>query len=608
MVQNTLFLYLIHIGLIKMRQKSSVVILIMLFALESSAQKHDFIWMFGNSGGVEPNVGVTTLDFREGNPLILPDHKSKKSFYITSNMYSDDSGRLLYYSNGYSIYNRNDKVVKFGSNLTKINVFEGQATNQGALFIPDPAEPHRCYYICDSIASFFNSSFGRSLFNTAKVKYVHLDDRLAAGAGDGIGAGYLLPGQQNDSLEAGHLRACRHANGRDWWILKKKQYSNEWLFWLLDPSGIHYHHSDTAFGNYPVGSVCDSHFSLDGNHFLSMSCPQRDTIVSYYLADFDRCVGRFRNIRVFHSIDFKFSASGAAIFSPDSKYIYMSQDGISMEQTELGPNVFTDRVFLDSIRRNPADHLYYHTFWSGQSGPDGRLYLNTFTLNTSLLHRIRHPNKEGSACGLDIAGMDIQCQVDRCMPTFPNYRLGPVEDSDCDSLGIDPLPWCWWRHDQDSSDHLLFEFTDASAYEVNRWLWDFGDGHQSTEPNPVHQFDSNGVYRVCLIVNNRHGADTLCRTLHIGTLSTDEYAEHSQVNLQTFPQPAHSDLIVNVLDYIPQKMSCTLLDIQGQALLHQRLFGGSNVLNVRSVPAGMYLLKISEINRRDRFEKILIEH
>ncbi|MBK9377939.1 MAG: T9SS type A sorting domain-containing protein [Saprospiraceae bacterium] len=124
----------------------------------------------------------------------------------------------------------------------------------------------------------------------------------------------------------------------------------------------------------------------------------------------------------------------------------------------------------------------------------------------------------------------------------------------------------------------------------------------------MHQFDSNGVYRVCLIVNNRHGADTLCRTLHIGTLSTDEYAEHSQVNLQTFPQPAHSDLIVNVLDYIPQKMSCTLLDIQGQALLHQRLFGGSNVLNVRSVPAGMYLLKISEINRRDRFEKILIEH
>ena len=130
MVQNTLFLYLIHIGLIKMRQKSSVVILIMLFALESSAQKHDFIWMFGNSGGVEPNVGVTTLDFREGNPLILPDHKSKKSFYITSNMYSDDSGRLLYYSNGYSIYNRNDKVVKFGSNLTK-RINKRTKTKQG---------------------------------------------------------------------------------------------------------------------------------------------------------------------------------------------------------------------------------------------------------------------------------------------------------------------------------------------------------------------------------------------------------------------------------------------------------------------------------------------
>ncbi|MBK8297084.1 MAG: PKD domain-containing protein [Saprospiraceae bacterium] len=98
---------------------------------------------------------------------------------------------------------------------------------------------------------------------------------------------------------------------------------------------------------------------------------------------------------------------------------------------------------------------------------------------------------------------------------MPNYRLGPLDGSTCDTLGIDNIPWAWWRHDQDTSDYLNFEFTDLSAYEVTDWEWNFGDGMVSTLQNPLHRYSQKGVYDVCLIAKNKNGADTLCKTLNV---------------------------------------------------------------------------------------------
>lgn len=53
-------------------------------------------------------------------------------------------------------------------------------------------------------------------------------------------------------------------------------------------------------------------------------------------------------------------------------------------------------------------------------------------------------------------------------------------------------------------------FTDNSANTVS-WFWDFGDGDTSTSQNPVHVYDSSGVFNVCLIAENICGqTDTFC--------------------------------------------------------------------------------------------------
>ncbi len=46
--------------------------------------------------------------------------------------------------------------------------------------------------------------------------------------------------------------------------------------------------------------------------------------------------------------------------------------------------------------------------------------------------------------------------------------------------------------------------TDADGY-ITDWLWDFGDGYTSTERNPIHQFDDDGIYSVVLTVWDDYG-------------------------------------------------------------------------------------------------------
>ncbi|MDD3138653.1 MAG: PKD domain-containing protein [Lachnospiraceae bacterium] len=53
---------------------------------------------------------------------------------------------------------------------------------------------------------------------------------------------------------------------------------------------------------------------------------------------------------------------------------------------------------------------------------------------------------------------------------------------------------------------LTVQFTDISTNNPNKWNWDFGDGTNSTEQNPVHVYSSEGTYYVTLVARNDGGS------------------------------------------------------------------------------------------------------
>jgi PKD repeat protein len=64
----------------------------------------------------------------------------------------------------------------------------------------------------------------------------------------------------------------------------------------------------------------------------------------------------------------------------------------------------------------------------------------------------------------------------------------------------------------EGTDSLTVNFNDISAGMPDRFLWDFGDGSQSTERNPVHIYKSPGLYTVKLIISKGVKSDTLIKS------------------------------------------------------------------------------------------------
>ncbi|MFA4877116.1 MAG: PKD domain-containing protein [Methanoregula sp.] len=62
---------------------------------------------------------------------------------------------------------------------------------------------------------------------------------------------------------------------------------------------------------------------------------------------------------------------------------------------------------------------------------------------------------------------------------------------------------------------LNVTFTDTSDASPTTWLWDFGDGTNSTKQNPVHMYTSAGRYNISLRAWNDLGSDTMEKPAYI---------------------------------------------------------------------------------------------
>ncbi len=67
---------------------------------------------------------------------------------------------------------------------------------------------------------------------------------------------------------------------------------------------------------------------------------------------------------------------------------------------------------------------------------------------------------------------------------------------------------------------LPVKFTDASTGNPANWYWEFGDGTNATERNPVHRYTIPGKYTVSLTVSNAGGSDTKTRNKYISVEGT----------------------------------------------------------------------------------------
>jgi len=68
-----------------------------------------------------------------------------------------------------------------------------------------------------------------------------------------------------------------------------------------------------------------------------------------------------------------------------------------------------------------------------------------------------------------------------------------------------------------SSSPYCISFISANQNPNSLYYWEFGDGHTSSEFNPLHCFDHQGLFDVCLWIQNADGCEAgYCQTIQVG--------------------------------------------------------------------------------------------
>ncbi|MFN6115617.1 MAG: T9SS type A sorting domain-containing protein [Flavobacteriales bacterium] len=234
----------------------------------------------------------------------------------------------------------------------------------------------------------------------------------------------------NDALNTGRITAVRHANGRDWWVFCHKVSTNVFYRVLVTPNGAVLDGTQSIGIIRPPdnGQAC---FSPDGSKFAYYWGQFNQDLEIF---NFDRCTGLFSDpVQVLIS---DANTMGGVAFSPNSRYLYVS----SLE----------DVYQYDTQASDIAASMVHIAEWDGfyspepplatlfdiaQLAPDGKIYIGTGN-GTFHLHVIHNPDEPGPACNMEQHGIELPHYFVNSLPNHPNYHLGPIDGSICDSLGI----------------------------------------------------------------------------------------------------------------------------------------------------------------------------
>ncbi len=71
-----------------------------------------------------------------------------------------------------------------------------------------------------------------------------------------------------------------------------------------------------------------------------------------------------------------------------------------------------------------------------------------------------------------------------------------------------------WQPEQPTRNQIV-HFYDKSTGDIISWHWDFGDGSESTQQNPLHQYTSIGTFNVTLTIQTTSGSDSVSKKITV---------------------------------------------------------------------------------------------
>ncbi len=572
----------------------ALLILFVMAAHLLNAQKEGDQWVMGFYGQGSQEFSIINLDFRSGNLEITLRYDHEMKIRGTASNICNSAGELVLWTNGMEIFGRNgekiaDTIAYSGAGAEYwqqyysdfYNKPDGFPLVEGAIILTVPDREDTYSVIYHSAEKRPGILYKIPRFLEARI-HVETDSSYTLIYKDSIVGEYR-------EWYSNRIEAVKHGNGRDWWILIFEENTGQYFSYILDPDGIRLFNSgETATVLSSFGAM--SSFSPYGNYFARMDAPGNGDVQYLTLYTFDRCSG---SLEILETMRAEGGAYTAPSFSPSERYLY-GNNRDSLWQWDLWAEDINSTQALVGIYDGFDPPVHFGTVFGPQLlGPDGRIYIIP-PGTTEYVHVINRPNLPADECTFLQHHIDLTVPNTRTAPNIPNFRLGPMDGSPCDTLGIDNVPVAKWRFEQDEPGwHKKIRFTDLSFYNPQEWHWDFGDGQSSDQVSPVYTYDQDGMYDVCLTVSNENGSDTECHVVEILTTSLQE-AEDNDGDVLISPNPFIDQLKINTGSGTFRSASLQVFNMHGKEVLNQAAIPIPSTLNMPHLPSGMYLINIQE--------------
>jgi len=399
----------------------SLFILILLASLTSFGQKEANFWYFGDYIG---------FDFNNNNPTPLS-NSNMESVGATAVRSDQNTGKLLFYSNGESVWNEKNQVMPNGSHL----LGETRAT-QSALIVPIPEEPNLFYLFTVS----------KSLVSPAKASRIYysiIDMSLDNGFGD------IPEGKKNIPIidnVAEKLTAIPVSDGIGYWLITHGVNNNS--FFVFKISG--YSISDPKTFN--IGSIYELNTEKNEAVGFLKASPNGKLLAStvtsgtyfraFELFDFNHENGEISNPLSLGDFSLQYGLS----FSPDNTKLYLKATNNSIDARDIlhqfdlnSEDIKSTRVGL--IRTNPNFDINQYniglTALALQIAPDGNIYgagnpsdfENQEDQNAMLV--IEKPNAKGIAAQIMLKRFNFRDgAVTNGLPNFIENIFNGISASD----------------------------------------------------------------------------------------------------------------------------------------------------------------------------------
>ncbi len=406
---------------------------LLIYAQPEKDRLRDAKWVLGyaSNDGTYPDFGNTLIDFSQQSADMSSIYTTM-NFFETNASVCDTAGNLMFYTNGYSLYDRTHQQMAGWDTLNPGYLASewfphGQILPQGSLILPQPGN--------DSIYYVFHAS--HNIFPQFE-DYVRGDyfyyTRINMEGNEGLGEiTHLNQVLLHEYLDIGKVNACRHANGRDWWIIICTYNDKYYHLFLFTPQGVQY--MGQKIVTTPVMSgFSQSVFSPDGNFFVSYQAILVAGGKNIHIYDFDRCLGMLQE-KTFFTLNDTAVGNGAAI-SPNSRYLYIMANWKIYQFDLWATNIAASKTTVAVWDGFYDYEISPTTFNLGQLAPDGKIYVNPRSMTNSYFHVIENPDEAGLACNVAQHSLQLPHFNSVSMPHFPNFRLGAVAGSECDSLGF----------------------------------------------------------------------------------------------------------------------------------------------------------------------------